>query len=187
VPSETPITALLSAAGDGDDGARAALWDAVHDELRGMARQRLRHEHRGSELQTTVLINEAYLRLVARDERTFRNRRHFFGAAAESMRRILVDEARRRCSLKRGAGRHTITLSDSGATFEDHPAELLALDEALSELRRRDERKAEIVHLRYFAGLTVAEVAELLDVSPRLVDKEWRFARAWLHQALSEA
>lgn len=183
---QSQITSLLSAVGDGDAGAAEQLWRAVYDELHRVARVRMAREGRGSDLQTTVLVQEAYLRLVGGDgDAMLGNRRHFFAAAANAMRQFLVDDARKRGRVKRGGGRRPGEIGEAAAALDCDPAEVLALDEALAKLRARDERKAEIVQLRYFAGLSVDETAEMLEISPRLVDKEWRFAKAWLHRELS--
>ena len=179
------VTQLLAAAEAGDDDARERLWALVYDELHAIARRMMAGERGSVTLQTTVLVSEAYLRLVGRRETHWSGRRHFFAAAAEAMRRICVDYARKRGSLKRGGGLRGMPLMESDSVQESDPTDWLALDEALKWLQARDARKSEIVMLRYFAGLTVAETAELLGVSPRLVDKEWRFARAWLHRRLS--
>jgi RNA polymerase sigma factor (TIGR02999 family) len=150
-------------------------------------------EGRRGDLQTTVLVQEAYLRLMGGDGAAVpANRRHFFAAAANAMRQFLVDDARKRGRHKRGGGRARVdtrssaaNLGETAAAPDTDPAEVLALDEALPKLRAHDERKAEIVQLRYFAGLSVDETAEVLGLSARLVDKEWRFAKAWLHRELS--
>lgn len=190
---QTQITALLAAVSDGDSAAAEQLWRLVYDELRRLAHARLACEGRRGDLQTTVLVQEAYLRLMGSrngaangctGSDTPANRRYFFVAAANAMRQFLVDDARKRCRLKRGGGQQPVALGEVAATTNCHPADILALDEALTRLRTLDERKAEIVQLRYFAGLTVDQTAEVLGISPRLVDKEWRFARAWLHREL---
>ena len=184
--TQSQITSLLSAVGNGDAGAAERLWRAVYDELHRVAKARMAREGRRGDLQTTVLVQEAYLRLLGGEGATVpANRRHFFAAAANAMRQFLVDDARRRGRAKRGGGRRPGELGEAAAALDCDPAEVLALDEALAKLRAHDERKAEIVQLRYFAGLSVDEAAEVLGVSPRMVDKEWRFAKAWLHRELS--
>lgn len=313
----TQVTELLSAVGRGDAAAAERLWHAVYDELRRVAKRRMAREARGSDLQTTVLVQEAYLRLMGRaggsgnagaggaanddtgagsarvnepgagvaenegkgdaaNERTGTaglgatepgvggaatrdkgagagakgdascdsgggcaadgdgaggdglgvergagatgtaaevdggvdvpagceaevehtdrvgggggfptSRAHFFAAAANAMRQFLVDDARRRGALKRGGGRPAVSLTEPVASLDEDPAELLALDEALKELAARDARKARVVELRYFTGLTIDETAEVIGASPRTIDKDWRFAKAWLHRALA--
>jgi RNA polymerase sigma factor (TIGR02999 family) len=183
---QTQITSLLCAVGNGDAGAAEQLWRVVYDELHRVAKARMAHERRG-DVQTTILVQEAYLRLVGTDgdgANIPANRRHFFAAAANAMRCFLVDDARRKGRQKRGGGRASVELWEAAAALESDPAEVLALDEALAKLREYDPRKAEIVQLRYFAGLSTDETAEVLGLSPRQVDKEWRFAKAWLHRLL---
>jgi RNA polymerase sigma factor (TIGR02999 family) len=142
------------------------------------------HEPAAQTLQSTALVHEAYLRLLGGEEVKWGSRSHFFKAASVAMRRIRVEAARRRMRLRRGGDRARFSLDQRDAIYEKDPVELLAVDEALGELARVYPRKAEIVTLRYFGGLTVDETAEALDVSPRTVDSEWRFARAWLHRRL---
>ena len=194
--SRGQITSLLSAAGNGDAAAAEQLWRAVYDELHRVAQTRMAREGRRPDLQTTVLVQEAYLRLVGRDgvgAAGLANRRHFFAAAVNAMRQFLIDDARRR-GRKKGGGRTPGVLGagvragepgELGLLGACDPAELLALDEALVKLRAHDDRKAEIVALRYFAGLTLEETAEVLGLSVRQVDQEWRFAKAWLHRELA--
>jgi RNA polymerase sigma factor (TIGR02999 family) len=179
-----PITQLLAAVGQGDAGAQDQLWAAIYNELRQLAHHQLRPEPIGPSLQTTVLVHEAYLRLLGDAKTDWANRRHFFAAAAQAMRRIRVDDARKRNSLKRGGG-HAPELHAEPAAAASDDADLLALDEALKKLEQDAPRQAEIVMLRYFAGLNVDETAQALDVSPRTVDTDWRLARAWLHRELS--
>jgi RNA polymerase sigma factor (TIGR02999 family) len=181
------ITSLLSAVGNGDAGAAEQLWRVVADELHRIAKARLAGEGRRGDLQTTVLVQEAFLRLVGGGDGAVipANRRHFFAAAKNAMRQFLVDDARSRGRHKRGDGRRPGALGEAVATFDSDPAEVLAVDEALEKLRQRDPRKAEIVEYRYFAGLTIDETAEQLGLSPRQVDKEWQFAKAWLRRGLS--
>ncbi len=187
--TQTQVTLLLSAAAAGDAGAADRLLRAVYDELHRIAHARLRNERRGADLQTTVLVQEVYLRLLGGNGAAVpANRRHFFAAAANAMRQFLVDDARRRRRQKRGGGRQACDVSaivGAHAALDRPPAEVLALNDALEKLRLRDARKAQIVDLRYFTGLTVDETADVLGVSPRQVDKEWQFARAWLHRELS--
>ncbi len=185
-------TRLLAAAGKGDPLAAEKLWRLVYDELRNLARRYLSSEPSACQLETTTLVHEAFLRLVGNDPAHYHNRRYFFAAAARAMRRILIDDARRRGRAKRGGGRAPVSLEDlpapampcSGAG--DLPGlDLVALGEALDRLEALDARLAEVVYLRFFAGLGVEDTAELLGVSPRTVEKDWAFARAWLKRELS--
>ncbi len=181
----TEVTHLLSALDRGDPRAAAELLPLVYDELRRLAAQRLGHEPPGQTLQPTALVHEAYLRLVGDDVGPgWNGRGHFFAAAAEAMRRILVENARRKRRGKYGGGlaRHDVTAVDPPAPEPD--ADLLALDEQLSLLAAEDREAAELVQLRYFAGLTLPEAAEALGVSPRTADRLWAYARAWLHRRL---
>ncbi len=201
-----PVTQLLGAAGRGDAGALERLWSLVYDELHRVAKHQMAGERPGRTLQTTVLVNEAYLRLVGNQNVQWNNRRHFFGAAAKAMRQIRVDDARRRNRIKRGGGgvgtearRHGGTEDgarpggpkaaalpvEDVAVFDQDPVEVLAVDEALRKLEQTDPRKAEVVMLRYFAGLNREEIAQALEVSASAVDKDWRFARTWLYRELS--
>jgi RNA polymerase sigma factor (TIGR02999 family) len=184
------VTRLLDAAAAGDPTAAADLLPLVYDELRKLAAARLAAEAPGQTLQATALVHEAYLRLVAsgdasapRDQR-WDNRAHFFAAAAEAMRRILVDAARRKHALKRGGDRQRIDLDQLAATGPGPDADLLDLDDALTRLAAADPQAAELVQLRYFAGLTIPEAAATLGVSPRTADALWAYARAWLLRSL---
>lgn len=179
------LTQLLVAAGEGDESARKSLWELVYHELRRIARRQMASEAPGRTLQTTVLVHEAYLRLTGEESIQWANRRHFFAAAAEAMRRIRVDDARKRGRQKRGGGQQPQPLEQDPALVEQDPAEIVAVDEALRKLEQSAPRQAEVVKLRYFAGLTVDETADALGVSPRTVDNDWRLARAWLHRELS--
>ncbi len=195
------VTQLLDAAAQGDAAAVNRLWSTVYEELHDLARAQLAREGPGCSLQSTSLVNEAYLRLIGDGHVEWANRRHFFSAAAKAMRRICVDDARRRERLKRGGGpaqpvgpadasdwsaRAPGTLLGDPPAPEQDPAEVLAIDEALQKLEQTDPRRAELVMLRYFAGLSIDETAAALGVSPRTVDTEWRFAKAWLHRELSK-
>lgn len=184
---ETGLTQLMTAAGRGDADAAERLWHVVYHELRQIAHAQLRQEPQQSQLQTTVLVHEAYLRLTNRDGQLvpWENRRYFFAAAAEAMRRIRVDDARRRCRHKRGGGRSPGVLGGEPGVFDPDPTEVLAVNDVLDQLAERDPRKAEIVKLRYFAGLTIDDTATAVGLAPRTVDSEWRLARAWLHRALT--
>jgi RNA polymerase sigma factor (TIGR02999 family) len=173
------ITEILNALDRGDAHAAAQLLPLVYDELRKLAARKLAEESPGQTLQPTALVHEAYLRLVGdADEPRWRNRAHFFAAAAEAMRRILIDSARRKKALKHGGDRVRQPLDD--AIAPEKCDELLALDEALCKLAARDPEKARLVELRYFAGLTGEEAAKVLGISPATADRHWAYARAWL-------
>lgn len=176
------ITDLLQSVEAGSPGALDRLIPLVYEELRALASGYLRGERGDHTLQTTALVHEAYLRLVDQQRTTWRNRRHFFGIAALAMRRILVDAARRRGAAKRDLGRPITLDEDLDAGRDDR--EILGVDEALEELARLDPRQARVVELRYFAGLTIEDTAEALDVSPATVKREWHTARAWLAREL---
>jgi RNA polymerase sigma factor (TIGR02999 family) len=177
------ITVLLRRAQSGDGSTLKALLELVYPELRALARAYFRRERPDHVLQPTALVNEAYLRLVAHEHHDWRNRAHFFGAAAQIMRRILVDYARAGRAQKRG-GDH-VSLSDIADPVADGRAvEILALDDALDELEKLSARQARIVELRYFGGLSVSETAEALGVNARTVDRDWAAARTWLRRRL---
>ena len=177
------LTLLLRAAGSGDRLAYSELYEAVYAELRRVAKARLRREAPGHTLQPTALVNEAYLRLTP-GESGWENRRHFFGAAGEAMRRILVDHARKRLAEKRGAGAERVTLAGIDLPAATEGVDVLLIDEALQELGRERPRLAELVTLRYFAGMSIEETAEALGTSPATAKRDWAFARAWLQEKL---
>jgi RNA polymerase sigma factor (TIGR02999 family) len=180
----TPVTQLLDAAAAGDRRAAADLLPLVYDELRKLAAARMAAESSGHTLDATALVHEAYVRLVGpADDRRWDNRGHFFAAAAEAMRRILVEAARRKGRARHGGGRRRVELVDLPAAAP--PDELLALDDALGRLAERDPAKAEVVKLRYFAGLTVPEVAAALGISVATAERHWAFARTWLFAELN--
>jgi len=180
------ISHLLSAVEQDDAQAAARLLPLVYDELRRLAAQILNREAPGQTLQPTALVHEAYLRLVdTTQEQQWNSRGHFFAAAAEAMRRILVENARRKGSLKRGGQLIRQELDEDTLACTDQPDELLALDDALAQLAVADPKAAELVKLRYFAGLTVKEAAEMLDMSPRSANLLWAFAKAWLFRKLT--
>ncbi len=178
---------LLHAMGSGDAEAAEQLLPIVYDELRAVARSQMRRTPPGQTIQATALVHEAYLRLVAPEAGSFENRRHFFFAAARAMRQVLVDQARRRSALKRGGGRSRsapemlvdITITEVG------PADMLALDEALSALEKQHERAHKVVMLRFFAGLEVEQIAEVLGITDRTARRDWRFAKAKLFTMLA--
>lgn len=176
------LTLLLKAACSGDREAYERLYQAVYVELRRVARANLRREAPGHTLQPTALVNEAYLRLGSGC--TFENRRHFFAAAAEAMRRILVDHARKRGAEKRGGGLDRVTLSGVDVAAEGELVDVLAVDAALTELAAGRPRLAELVKLRCFAGMSIEEAAEALEVSPATAKRDWAFARAWLAERM---
>jgi RNA polymerase sigma factor (TIGR02999 family) len=179
------VTRILSAIEQGDPRAAGQLLPLVYDELRKLAAQRLAKEKPGQTLQATALVHEAYLRLVGSGrDRSWDSRGHFFAAASEAMRRILVDNARRKQSLKRGCGQARLGLDHLDVAAPEACDDLLALDEALSRFARTDPQAAELVKLRFFAGLTVKQAAEVLGVSPRTADLVWAYAKAWLFQEL---
>lgn len=180
------VTLLLGEWSNGDDGALEKLFPLVQPELHRLAHHYMSRERAGHTLQTTAILNEAYLRLVDDTKPVWQGRSHFIAAAAQLMRRIMVDHARERQALKRGGGALRVTLDEAALVTETRSDELLALDEALEELAAQDPRKSQIVELRYFGGLTVEETAEFLKLSPRTVEREWTMAKAWLYRALSE-
>jgi RNA polymerase sigma factor (TIGR02999 family) len=177
------LTLLLRAAGSGDRVAYSELYEAVYAELRRVAKASLRREAPGHTLQPTALVNEAYLRLTPGDS-GWENRRHFFGAAAEAMRRILVDHARQRLAQKRGAGAERVTLAGIDLPAATEGVDVLLIDEALQALGRERPRLAELVTLRYFAGMSIEETAVALGISPATAKRDWAFARAWLQEKI---
>ena len=181
--SNNDATLLLRAWGAGDHGALDRLAPIVYDELRRLARRYMKLERPGHSLQATALVNEAYLRLVDYKHMQWQDRSHFFAVSAQLMRRILVEHARRH-NLKRGGGVQHVSLEESAVVGGGPAAEMLALDEALNELARLDARKAQVVEMRFFAGLRVEEIAEVLKVSPITVMRDWDLARAWLYGEL---
>jgi RNA polymerase sigma factor (TIGR02999 family) len=182
------ITRLLSAIEQGDSRAAEQLLPLVYDELRRLAAEKMRQEKPGQTLQATALVHEAYLRLVdVQKARDWKSRSHFFAAAAEAMRRLLVDRARRKRSLKRGGDRARVSLAEANLAAAEDSEEVLAVDEALAGLTAADAQAAELVRLRYFAGLSIPEAAEALGISPRSADRLWVYARAWLRRAIGNA
>ena len=178
------VTRILDALGQGDAKASEELLPLVYDELRRLAAQKMAWESPSHTLQPTALVHEAWLRLAGPGEQRWENRAHFFGAAAEAMRRILVDHARRKQSLKRGAGAVREELHDSVLILRAPPDELLAVHEALDELAAQDPPTAELVKLRYFVGMTMEEAATALGLSKRTAENLWTYARVWLHRRL---
>jgi RNA polymerase sigma factor (TIGR02999 family) len=178
------VTDLLIGWGNGDAAALDKLMPLVYEELRTMARQHLRKERPGQTLQTSDLVHEAYLTLVNQRRAHWQNRAHFYAIAAQLMRRILVDRARMRKRAKRGGGAARVSLSQETLIAPEPSFDLVAFDKALEELAEFDERKAKIVELRFFGGLSVDETAESLNISAVTVMRDWRTAKAWLHKAL---
>lgn len=179
------ISELLVAWGDGDESALERLMPLVYDELKRLAHRYMRGERVGHTLQTTALVNEAYLRLAKWKDVRWQNRAQFFAVSAQMMRRILVDFARDRRYLKRGGGALQVSLSEAAAFAGGQETDLVALDEALTALAKVDLRKAQMVEMRFFGGLSIAEVAEVLKVSEETVNRDWRLAKVWLLRELS--
>ena len=190
MPSSAEITTLLKAWTNGDQSALDRLTSLVHDELRYLAHWYMRRERPGHTLQTTALVNEAYVRLINVKDVGWRDRVHFFAVSARIMRRILIDAARARASAKRGgkvqhvAHAEPVDLDQLPSTSTDRAAELCALDDALNTLATLDARRAQVIELRFFGGLTVEETAEVLNISPQSVMRDWKLARAWLAREL---
>ncbi|MHC4622838.1 MAG: ECF-type sigma factor [Planctomycetota bacterium] len=181
------VTRILTAIEQGDARAAEELLPAVYDELRRLAAQKLSREPPGQTLQATALVHEAYIRLVgAENEEGWKGRTHFFAAVAEAMRRILIENARRKQALKHGGGRRRISLDEPRLKDETVDDDLIALDEALEKLSKLDKVKADLVKLRYFAGLTGKQAAEVLGVSSSTADRYWSYARAWLRLEIAK-
>jgi RNA polymerase sigma factor (TIGR02999 family) len=181
----TDVTRILSAIERGDPSAAEQLLPLVYDELRKLAAARMAQEKPGQTLQATALVHEAFIQLVGADQR-WDSRSHFFAAAAEAMRRILVDNARRKRALKRGGALRRAEVDLAGIPGQEPAEKLIAMDEALDRLASKDSRKAELVKLRYFAGLTSKEAAEALGISTATADRDWAYTRAWLQQEISD-
>lgn len=179
------VTQLLLAWGNGDREALDRLMTLVYEELRRLAGHYLAGERHGHTLQATALVNEAYLQLVESGAREWQNRAHFFGVAAQMMRRVLVDHARTRSSLKRGGDMQRVTFDDGAVVSHERMGEIVALDDALSALASLDERKCRTVELRFFGGLSIEETAAALEVSPGTVMRDWTLAKAWLQREMS--
>jgi RNA polymerase sigma factor (TIGR02999 family) len=177
-------THILEALAQGDPTAADDLLPLVYQELRKLAAQKMANETPGQTLQPTALVHEAWLRLAGSNRQQWRGRSHFFGAASEAMRRILIDKARRKASLKRGHDQPLEELHESRIELPAPQDEILAVHEALDALASQDATAAEVVKLRYFVGMTIPEIAEALEISPRSADRHWVFARAWLKGAI---
>ena len=184
-PATHEVTELLQDWSEGDESALERLMPLVYNDLHRLAHQHMKQERRGHILQTSALINEAYLRLVDRPRIHWESRAQFFGIAARVMRRILVDEARKRKSEKRGGDAIQVTLNEATNVAHEQAANVVALDNALKSLEAIDSRQSKIVELRFFGGLSVDETAEVLKVSPGTVMRDWTFARAWLKNEMS--
>jgi RNA polymerase sigma factor (TIGR02999 family) len=186
IEQQHEVTAILQDWSAGDGAAKERLFPLVYDELRRQARGFLLKERAEHTLQPTALVHEAYLKLIDQTRVTWQNRAHFFGIASQLMRRIMIDHARARASDKRGAAAIRLSLDDVQIPIEERAAGLIALDEALENLAHFDERKAKIVEMRFFGGLTDEEIAEVLQISTRTVLRDWKTARLWLYRELSE-
>jgi RNA polymerase sigma factor (TIGR02999 family) len=181
------VSAILEAIGPDDPSATDRLFPIVYAELRKLARVAMSREKAGHTLQPTALVHEVYLRLLGGANAGWKSRGHFFAAAAEAMRRILIERARRHSRLKRGENPERVELTEDAAVYQPRPEELLALDQALERLESHDPEMGRVVKLRFFAGLSVDETAELLGTSPRSVDRAWAESRAWLIREMSRA
>lgn len=180
------VTQLLAAWGNGDKSALDKLLPLVHAELRRIARRQMSQERDGHTLQATALVNEAYLRLAGQESFEWHNRAHFFAVCAQVMRHVLIDHARAHARDKRGGGAVQVSLEVAAAIGGQPPEHFLALDDALKFLENVDPQKSKIVELRYFGGLSIEETAEVLDVSPRTVRREWQRSKAWLYRLITE-
>ena len=186
VPSSSPVTELLARWNHGDVSAREALVSLVYDELRRIARRCLAGQRNNHTLQPTALVHEAYLRLARRDSVDWQDRVHFFALAAQMMRHILVDHARKHSAAKRGGNAVTVVVDEASAVSDDGSLDLVALDNAMKQLAELDPRQLQIVELRFFGGLSIEETAAIVNISPATIKREWATARLWLHQAMSD-
>jgi len=180
------VTQLLIDWSNGDKAAVDKLIPLVYDELRRLARYYMRRERAGATLQTTALVNEAYMRLVDQKNVQWQNRAHFFAIAAQLMRRILIDRARKRYNSKRGGDVRKVSLDQAAIVSTGRSSDLVALDEALTDLEAIDQRKSKVVELRFFGGLNIEETAEVMSISPATVQREWSMAKAWLYREISQ-
>ena len=181
------VTRILNAIEQGDGKDADKLLPLVYEELRRLAARKMLREAPGQTLQPTALVHEAYIRLVGSQDRNWTGRTHFFTAAAEAMRRILIDNARRKKSLKHGGAHRKVNIDNVEIAIEEPSEEIIALDEALAKLALEDPVKANLVKLRYFAGLTSDQAARILDISPSTADRDWAYARSWLRFEMDEA
>lgn len=182
----TDVTRILNAIEQGDAKAADELLPLVYEELRHLAAQKMSRESPGQTLQATALVHEAYIRLVGSEAQDWKGRTHFFAAAAEAMRRILIDNARRKQRLKRGGGQKKVDLEDAELPIEVPSDDLIALDEALDKLAKKDKVKADLVKLRYFAGLTGKQASNVLGISHSTADEHWAYVRAWLRLEITK-
>jgi RNA polymerase sigma factor (TIGR02999 family) len=183
----TDVTRILNAIEKGEAGAADELLPLVYEELRLLAARKLSQERPGQTLEATALVHEAYIRLVGDQTQKWDNRGHFFIAASEAMRRILVETARRKQRLRHGGDRRRVAFDDADLFVEESPDDLIALDEALAKLSRKDKVKADLVKLRFFAGLTGEQAAKVLGISHNTSDRYWAYARSWLHLEITKA
>ena len=181
------VTQLLNALRNGDDDSRGALFAAIYRELRKVAANMMARESAGHTLQPTALVNEAWLRISKSAGHSWQNRAHFFGAAGEAMRRILIEQARRRQAARRGGGERPVALDGLEIAMEMEDSEALSVHEALDQFADAHPRKAELVKLRYFAGFTITQAAEVLEISEKTAKRDWAFARAWLGEQIRGA
>jgi len=181
-----PVTQVLQAIGRSEEGASEKLLPLVYAELRRLAGARMAHEMAGQTLQPTALVHEAWLRLVSDGDRTWQNRGHFFGAAAEAMRRILIEKARRKSRLKHGGGQARLNIEDLEVAETTPDDKILLVDEALARLKVEDPELERIVVMKFFGGLSNEEIAESLGLAKRSLDRQWAYARAWLFRRISE-
>lgn len=179
------VTKLLARAQENEPGAKHKLFEAIYDELRAIARGQMAREKAGHTLQATALVHEAYFRVLGTEHFSLENRRHLFGAFAEAMRQILVESARRRNALKRGGDRERVPMDDFEVESDDPAIDIIALDEALKRFEKEDQRAAEVVRLRVYACRKEEEIADLLGVSTKTVQRDWNYAKAWLGDAIS--
>lgn len=180
------VTRILNAIERGDAHAADELLPVVYEELRLLAAQKMSHERPGQTLQATALVHEAYIRLVGPEAQSWDSRGHFFAAAAEAMRRILIENARRKQRRKHGGAHERVDLQNADLAVEGPSDDLIALDEALTKLAREDPIVADLVKMRYFAGLTLEQAAEILGIARRTADRYWAYARAWLHREITK-
>ena len=180
------VTRVINAIQEGDERAADELLPLVYQELRRLAAQKMSHEPPGQTLQATALVHEAYLRLVGGEGQNWDGRTHFFYAAAEAMRRILIDNARRKKRLKHGGDRQKVDLDQAELHIDGPSDDLIALDEALEKLANTDKASADLIKLRFFAGLTMEQAANILEIPRRSADRNWAYARAWLYRAINK-
>lgn len=185
-PDSPPLTELLREASNGNRAALDQLVPRLYQELRHLAHRRLQQERQDHTLSTTALVHEAYLKLIDQERVAWRDRAHFFGVAAQMMRRILIDYARTAQRLKRGGGQVAVALEDDLVAAPDRSAEVLAIDEALTRLARLDPQQARVVECRFFGGMTVEETAEALGISTATVKRDWKVARLWLYREVQQ-